>query len=94
MSIPGRKRVMLLIYGRSWFGNGSLPSVYLNLLFIGESALLIALSVGSILLSIWLNSRAPVMPAGADSRASRVIDTVAVGTVEQAVQRDDLLVLR
>jgi uncharacterized RDD family membrane protein YckC len=39
--------VMLLIYGRSWFGNGSLPSVYLNLLFIAESALLMALSGGS-----------------------------------------------
>ncbi len=39
--------VMLLIYGRSWFGNGSLPSVYLNLLFIGESAVLMALSGGS-----------------------------------------------
>jgi uncharacterized RDD family membrane protein YckC len=39
--------VMLAIYGRSWFGNGSLPSVYLNLLFIGESALLMALSGGS-----------------------------------------------
>jgi uncharacterized RDD family membrane protein YckC len=39
--------VMLLIYGGDWFGNGSLPSLYLNLLFIGESALLIALSGGS-----------------------------------------------
>lgn len=39
--------VMLLIYGRSWFGNGSVPSIYLNLLFIAESALLIALSGGS-----------------------------------------------
>jgi uncharacterized RDD family membrane protein YckC len=39
--------VMLLIYGRDWFGNGSLPSVYLNLLFIGESGVLIALSGGS-----------------------------------------------
>jgi uncharacterized RDD family membrane protein YckC len=39
--------VMLLIYGSDWFGNGSLPSVYLNLLFIGESALLMALSGGS-----------------------------------------------
>jgi uncharacterized RDD family membrane protein YckC len=39
--------VMLLIYGRSWFGNGSIPSVYLNLLFIGESAALMALSGGS-----------------------------------------------
>jgi uncharacterized RDD family membrane protein YckC len=39
--------VMLLIYGSDWFGSGSLPSVYLNLLFIGESALLMALSGGS-----------------------------------------------
>jgi uncharacterized RDD family membrane protein YckC len=39
--------VMLLIYGRDWFGNGSLPSVYLNLLFVAESALLMALSGGS-----------------------------------------------
>jgi uncharacterized RDD family membrane protein YckC len=39
--------VMLLIYGRDWFGNGTLPSVYLNLLFIGESAVLMALSGGS-----------------------------------------------
>jgi uncharacterized RDD family membrane protein YckC len=39
--------VMLLIYGGDWFGNGSVPSVYLNLLFIGESALLMALSGGS-----------------------------------------------
>jgi uncharacterized RDD family membrane protein YckC len=39
--------VMLLIYGGDWFGNGSLPSLYLNLLFIGESALLMALSGGS-----------------------------------------------
>jgi uncharacterized RDD family membrane protein YckC len=39
--------VMLVIYGRDWFGSGSLPSVYLNLLFIGESALLMALSGGS-----------------------------------------------
>jgi uncharacterized RDD family membrane protein YckC len=39
--------VMLLVYGGDWFGNGSVPSVYLNLLFIGESALLMALSGGS-----------------------------------------------
>ena len=39
--------VMLLIYGGDWFGNGSLPSLYLNLLFIAESALLMALSGGS-----------------------------------------------
>ena len=39
--------VMLLIYGGDWFGSGTLPSVYLNLLFIGESALLMALSGGS-----------------------------------------------
>lgn len=39
--------VMLLIYGRDWFGSGTLPSVYLNLLFIVESALLMALSGGS-----------------------------------------------
>ena len=39
--------VMLLIYGSDWFGSGTLPSVYLNLLFIGESALLMALSGGS-----------------------------------------------
>ena len=39
--------VMLLIYGGDWFGNGTLPSVYLNLVFIGESALLMALSGGS-----------------------------------------------
>src|SRR6476646_11453352 len=38
---------MLLIYWRSWFGNGSGPSIYLNLLFVGESALLMALSGGS-----------------------------------------------
>ena len=28
--------VMLLIYGGDWFGNGSLPSLYLNLLFIAR----------------------------------------------------------
>ncbi len=39
--------VMLLIYGGTWFGSGPLPSVYLNLLFVGESALLMALSGGS-----------------------------------------------
>jgi uncharacterized RDD family membrane protein YckC len=39
--------VMLLIYGRDWFGSGPVPSVYLTLLFIGESALLMALSGGS-----------------------------------------------
>jgi uncharacterized RDD family membrane protein YckC len=39
--------VMLLIYGRDWFGSGSLPSVYLNLLFIGEAAFLTALAGGS-----------------------------------------------
>jgi uncharacterized RDD family membrane protein YckC len=39
--------VMLLVYGGDWFGNGSVPSIYLNLLFIGESALLMALSGGS-----------------------------------------------
>jgi uncharacterized RDD family membrane protein YckC len=39
--------VMLLIYGGDWFGNGSVPSLYLNLLFVGESALLTALSGGS-----------------------------------------------
>ena len=39
--------VMLLIYGSDWFGSGSLPSVYLTLLFIGESSLLMALSGGS-----------------------------------------------
>jgi uncharacterized RDD family membrane protein YckC len=39
--------VMLLIYGGDWFGSGSLPSLYLNLLFIGESAFLMALSGGS-----------------------------------------------
>jgi len=39
--------VMLLIYGRDWFGNGSVPSIYLNLLFIGESAFLTALAGGS-----------------------------------------------
>jgi len=39
--------VMLLIYGGDWFGNGSVPSIYLNLLFVAESALLIALSGGS-----------------------------------------------
>jgi uncharacterized RDD family membrane protein YckC len=39
--------VMLFIYGSDWFGNGSLPSVYLNLLFIVESAALMALSGGS-----------------------------------------------
>jgi uncharacterized RDD family membrane protein YckC len=39
--------VMLLIYGGDWFGSGSLPSVYLNLLFVGESTILIALSGGS-----------------------------------------------
>src|SRR5829696_2435156 len=38
---------MLLIYGSDWFGSGSLPSLYLTLLFIGESALLMALSGGS-----------------------------------------------
>jgi uncharacterized RDD family membrane protein YckC len=39
--------VMLLIYRGDWFGSGSLPSLYLNLLFIGESALLMAVSGGS-----------------------------------------------
>jgi uncharacterized RDD family membrane protein YckC len=39
--------VMLLIYGKDWFGNGSVPSLYLTLLFIGESAVLMALSGGS-----------------------------------------------
>jgi len=39
--------VMLLIYGSDWFGNGSVPSVYLTLLFVGESAVLTALSGGS-----------------------------------------------
>ncbi|HEY3531401.1 MAG TPA: RDD family protein [Nocardioides sp.] len=39
--------VMLAVYGSDWFGSGSLPSVYLNLLFIAESALLMALSGGS-----------------------------------------------
>jgi uncharacterized RDD family membrane protein YckC len=39
--------VMLLIYGRDWFGNGSLPSVYLNLLFVAESAALMTLAGGS-----------------------------------------------
>jgi uncharacterized RDD family membrane protein YckC len=39
--------VMLLIYGGAWFGNGSLPSLYLMLLFIVESGVLIALSGGS-----------------------------------------------
>jgi uncharacterized RDD family membrane protein YckC len=39
--------VMLLIYGSDWFGSGSLPSVYLTLLFIGESSFLMALSGGS-----------------------------------------------
>jgi uncharacterized RDD family membrane protein YckC len=38
---------MLAIYGRDWFGNGSVPSIYLNLLFISESAVLTALSGGS-----------------------------------------------
>jgi uncharacterized RDD family membrane protein YckC len=39
--------VMLLIYRGDWFGSGTLPSVYLNLLFIAESSLLMALSGGS-----------------------------------------------
>ena len=39
--------VMLAVYGADWFGSGSVPSVYLNLLFIGESAVLMALSGGS-----------------------------------------------
>jgi uncharacterized RDD family membrane protein YckC len=39
--------VMLVIYRGDWFGSGTLPSVYLNLLFIGESGLLMALSGGS-----------------------------------------------
>jgi uncharacterized RDD family membrane protein YckC len=39
--------VMLLIYGTDWFGNGSVPSLYLTLLFIGESTVLMALSGGS-----------------------------------------------
>ena len=38
---------MLLIYRGAWFGNGSLPSLYLTLLFIAESAFLTALSGGS-----------------------------------------------
>ena len=39
--------VMLLIYGGAWFGSGSVPSIYLSLLFVGESTLLMALSGGS-----------------------------------------------
>ena len=39
--------VMLLIYGGDWFGSGPVPSVYLNLVFVGESALLMALAGGS-----------------------------------------------
>jgi uncharacterized RDD family membrane protein YckC len=39
--------VMLLIYGSDWFGSGSVPSIYLNLLFVGESTVLMALSGGS-----------------------------------------------
>ena len=39
--------VMLLIYGKDWFGNGSVPSLYLTFLFIGESTVLMALSGGS-----------------------------------------------
>lgn len=39
--------VLLLIYGGDWFGSGPVPSIYLNLLFIGESSLLMALSGGS-----------------------------------------------
>jgi uncharacterized RDD family membrane protein YckC len=39
--------VMLLIYGGDWFGNGPVPSVYLTLVFIGESAALMALAGGS-----------------------------------------------
>ena len=39
--------VMLLVYGRDWFGSGPVPSVYLNLVFVGESALLMALAGGS-----------------------------------------------
>ncbi len=39
--------VMLLVYGSSWFGNGSVPSIYLNLLFIAESSFLMALAGGS-----------------------------------------------
>jgi len=39
--------VMLLVYGKDWFGNGSVPSLYLTFLFIGESAVLMALSGGS-----------------------------------------------
>ncbi len=38
---------MLLIYGGAGFGNGSPPSLYLTLLFIVESAFLMALSGGS-----------------------------------------------
>ena len=39
--------VMLLVYGKDWFGNGSVPSLYLTFLFIGESTVLMALSGGS-----------------------------------------------
>jgi uncharacterized RDD family membrane protein YckC len=39
--------VMLLFYGSDWFGSGPVPSLYLTLLFIGESSLLMALSGGS-----------------------------------------------
>jgi uncharacterized RDD family membrane protein YckC len=39
--------VMLLIYGKDWFGNGSVPSLYLTFVFIGESTVLMALSGGS-----------------------------------------------
>lgn len=39
--------VMLLIYGKDWFGNGSVPSLFLTFLFIGESTVLMALSGGS-----------------------------------------------
>lgn len=39
--------VMLLIYRGAWFRSGSLPSLYLNLLFIAESALFMAVAGGS-----------------------------------------------
>ena len=39
--------VMLGIYGGDWFGSGPVPSVYLNLVFVGESALLMAIAGGS-----------------------------------------------
>ena len=64
--------VMLLIYGRSWFGSGTVPSIYLNLLFVGESAFLMALAGGSF---GQLATRIRVM--GTDGRSLGLLPAIA-----------------